>query len=112
MDYELLSIDSLIRIYNWEENENGDGSQIVENNFENIFDMQYNFEWSDKKLIGFLKSYHWEENSKYVICSEDYLGSISEKDIREYVLSNILNHTVYGELKEIVEEECRLGEFK
>jgi len=104
-EFEKLPIHSLIRIYNYYENDKGYGWQIIENNLSEILDMQDNYNWSDEQLMKFIKYDTFKINSKYVYCGNNHMQSISEKDIKNYVLKNILNQTLNGELQEIVNEE-------
>lgn len=105
MKVEEMSIDSYIRIYNYYENDKGYGNQIVENDINELLDMFDNFEWSEFDFFNFIKSSKYELGCDYVECGKNFMETISKKDIKNYVLNNILNNTLDGELKEIVVEE-------
>ena len=118
-----LPINSYIRIWNWEENENGYGNQIVKNSLEELLLMKYNFNWSDEIFLNCIKSDKYTYDSEYVYCGtnvtyqklsdggfkeiekEYFIEDISNEDIKKLVSQNILDNTLYGELKEIVIEE-------
>lgn len=113
MKVEEMSIDSYIRIYNYYENDKGYGNQIVENDINELLDMFDNFEWSEFDFFNFIKSSKYELGCDYVECGKNFMETISKKDIKNYVLNNILDNTLDGELKEIVVEElCNNGKLE
>lgn len=101
-----LNIDSLIRIFNFFENDNGYGNQIMSNCFEDIFDMQDNFDWSDKTVLLSIKCDGYKINDKYIQCNFDGFVSTNETELRKWIVDFIKNiGTPTGELLEIIEEE-------
>lgn len=99
-----LPIDSIIRIYNYIENDKGYGEQIEYNNSESIYDMQDNFNWSDEKLKLFLNNVKYDGSSDFIHCSFNDLYSLNTEDIPDY-LNMVLDDTPSGDVLQIIQEE-------
>lgn len=104
MKYKDLSTDSLIRLFNYEENDNGFGEQFIRNNDEEIWDMQENFGWNNsipESYVGIT----WEIPI-FLLCSKKGITMHTEEDVRNTCISYLNNcGTPSGELQEIIEEE-------
>ena len=110
----ILPIHSMIRIYNYIENDIGHGEQIELNNEASIYDMMDNFYWTENELNRFLKSNQYDKNSEYIHCSFNGIKSIAKNDIKDY-LEYVLDDTPSGEILEIIQEEYYnndMGEVK
>lgn len=113
MNFEKLNTWSLIRIYNWEENEWGQGEQIEKNDEESIYDMQENFNWSEQQIFRSYKTKNYNKNEPFILCSFDGFESLTEEEVRNQCLHYIDEADLCnGELKEIVLEEFELNEVK
>lgn len=111
---KMLPVLSMIRIYNYIENDTGYGDQIELNNEAGIYDMMDNFNWTEDELNQFLNSNQYDKHSKYINCNFNGITSITENDIEDY-LECVLDDTPSGEVLEIIQEEYDdndMGEVK
>lgn len=97
---------SLIRIYNYIENEKGYGDQIIQNSDSELLDMKENFGWDN--LDSLMENSNYNPELKFIHCGFNELKSIPEDDISGYVCM-VLDDTPSGDILEIIQEEYEVN---
>jgi len=101
-----LNTFSLIRIFNYFENDNGYGDQIDTNSLWSMEEAMLNFDWEEETVFLSIKSDSYKVSDGYIICGKDGFISESEKELRKWLPGFIGNlGTPNAELLEIIQEE-------
>ena len=112
MTFKKLNTWSLIRLYNWVQNEWGDGTQIEENNIISIYDMTENFDWENEIVEDYRNNIHNFNNYDYIICNFEGFTLLTETEVRNICLSSLNSGDLSnGEFNEIYQEEKEIGAY-